>query len=297
MMIPTLFFYASLISDVRTLIASRDLAAAERQVRAAEARSGVTPEVAAAFSWLARGALDAKNYSQADAYATETRKRCDQLLAGRKPDAEPWLPIALGASMEVHAQVLAARGERGGAVGFLDSQLQTFAGTSLVERIRKNVNLLSLEGKPAPTLDIRDWLAARPRTLAEWRGHPVLLFFWAHWCGDCKADAPILAETIRNFAPKGLVAIAPTRLYGYVAGGEEATPDREKPYIEEVWRRFYAGWNGVPVPVSAANFEAYGSSTTPTIVLVDAAGIVRFYHPGAVTAAEVSARIQAVLGK
>ena len=63
-MIPTLFFYASLVNDVRTLIANHDLAAAERQVRAAESRGGVTPEVAAAFSWLARGALDAKNVLQ-----------------------------------------------------------------------------------------------------------------------------------------------------------------------------------------------------------------------------------------
>jgi thiol-disulfide isomerase/thioredoxin len=296
-MIPVLFYYATLVADVQALIAHHDLAAAERQVRMVEAQSGVTPEVAAAFSWLARGALQAKDYDRADVYATETRKRCDHLLAGRKLDAERLLPTALGASIEVHAQVLAARGELSDGVVFLEEQAKAFAGTSMVERIRKNINLLSLEGKPAPPLDVHEWLSARPRTLAELRGHPVLLFFWAHWCGDCKADAPILAEAIRNFAPKGLVAIAPTKLYGYAVRGEDAAPAEEKAYIDQVWQRFYAGWKGVPVPVSAANFQVYGSSTTPTVVLIDAAGMVRFYHPGAVTAAELTSRIQAVLGK
>jgi thiol-disulfide isomerase/thioredoxin len=296
-MIPVLFFYASLVGDVRTLIAHNDLAAAEQKVRAAEAQTGLTPEVATAFSWLARGALEAKSYDRADAYAAETRKLCEKLMIGRKLDAEPMLPIALGASMEVHGQAMAARGERSDGVVFLEEQAKLFAGTSIVERIHKNINLLSLEGKLAPPLDVRDWLAAKPRTLAELRGHPVLLFFWAHWCGDCKNDAPILAEVIRTFAPKGLVAIAPTKLYGYVARGEEAGPAQEKSYIEEVWQHYYSGWSGVPVPVSAANLQTYGSSTTPTIVLIDASGMVRYYHPGAVTAAEISARIQAILGK
>jgi len=49
------------------------------------------------------------------------------------------------------------------------------------------------------------------------------------------------------------------------------------------------------VPLSAANFQTYGASTTPTLVLIDRAGVVRFYHPGAASAAELSARIQAIL--
>jgi predicted transcriptional regulator len=48
------------------------------------------------------------------------------------------------------------------------------------------------------------------------------------------------------------------------------------------------------VPVSAANLLAFGASTTPTLVLLDKDGIVRFYHPGAVSEAQLAGRIEAL---
>ena len=284
----------SIINAVRGLIAQHDLAGAERVARTWQARNPPSPELAAALSWLARGNLEAKNLDQADAFAAEAGKMASRFLIGQKLDDDPWLPTAVGASIEIHAQVLAARGERAEAIDYLHSQLKQFAGTSLPERIHKNINLLSLEGKPAPPLDLSQWLGAMPPSLAALRGHPVLLFFWAHWCSDCKAEVAIVANLRRTFAPQGLVVIGPTRLYGYVAGGEDAPPAKEKQYIEEVRRRFYAALSDMPVPLSTANFINYGASTTPTLVLIDRAGVVRYYHPGAVSEAELSTRIRAL---
>jgi thiol-disulfide isomerase/thioredoxin len=225
----------------------------------------------------------------------ETRKLADQLLHTHKLDSDPWLPMAVGAAIEVHAQVLAARGERGDAVDFLRAQVALFGTSSIGERIEKNLNLLSLEGKPAPALDELEWLGAKPPALGALRGHPVLLFFWAHWCVDCKAEAPILAEIQKLYGPKGLVLIAPTRYYGYVAQGQDAARVVEKRYIETVRRQFYAALGDVPVPLSNANFLKYGASTTPTLVLIDSAGVVRLYHPGNLSGPDLAARIQAVL--
>ncbi len=286
----------SLVNGVRRLIAQHDLPGAERVARSWQAHNPPSPELAAALSWLARAALDAGNLDRADAFAAEAAKMVSRFTIGQKLDDDPWLPAAAGAAVEVRAQVLAARGERSAAIDYLQTQLKQFAGTSLQERIRKNINLLGLEGKPAPPLDLSaaQWLGARPPSLAALRGHPVLLFFWAHWCADCKAEVPILANIQRTFAPQGLVLIGPTRLYGYAAGGEDAPPDKEKRYIEEVRRRYYAALPDMPVPLSASNFIAYGASTTPTLVLIDRAGVVRYYHPGAVGEAELSARIRAL---
>ena len=292
-----LLFYVSLVNDVRTLVSLHDLAGAERTARSYQRQAGATPEFAAALSWIARGALDLHQLDQADKFASETRELAVQLLRTRKLDVDPWLPTALGASIEVHALVLVARGERSEAISFLNQQLAIYRSTSIGERIRKNVNLLSMEGKPAPPLEVNEWLGAKPSTLAALRGHPILLFFWAHWCPDCKGESPILASLITKYGPKGLVVVAPTKLYGYVAGGEPAAPVTEKRYIELVRQQYYPGLAGMPIPLSENNFQVYGASTTPTIVLIDATGVIRFYHPGAASEQELSTRVQKLLGK
>ena len=100
------------------------------------------------------------------------------------------------------------------------------------ERIQKNINLLSLEGKPAPALEAAVWFGPQPPSIASLRGKAVLLFFWAHWCPDCKADVPIIAGLMKKYGPQGLALIGPTEYYGYVANGADAPPEVEKPYIE-----------------------------------------------------------------
>ena len=296
-MIPLILLYASLVNDVRGFLARHDDAAAERTVRAYQARSGNTPELAAALSWLARATLAEKKLDRAESYASESLGISLKLLGSGNPDADEWLPTALGASIEVQAQALAAEGRKSEAIGFLLEQYKRFASTSFADRIQKNVNLLVLVGKPAPVLMEADWLGRKPPPLSALRGRPVLLFFWAHWCPDCKSMAVSLGNIQRTFAPAGLVLIGPTRLYGYAAGGEPAGPVEEKRYIDKVKLQYYAGLASMPVPISAANFVAYGASTTPTIVLLDGHGIVRLYHPGAMPETELAAQIRSVLLK
>jgi hypothetical protein len=80
-----------------------------------------------------------------------------------------------------------------------------------------------------------------------------------------------------------------------VANGTDAAPEVEKPYIEKIRRQFYSSLGDMPAPLSNANFARYGASTTPTLVLVDRRGIVRWYHPGQATARELAAHIEVAL--
>jgi thiol-disulfide isomerase/thioredoxin len=284
-----------IVADVRDAIARKDFAAGERLVAAYRARAGVTPELAEAVSWLGRGALAASKLDDAARFAAETRALALDLLKTRKLDEERRLPIALGASIEVHAQALAARGERSEAVAFLNQELARWSATSMHERIRKNLHLLTLEGKPAPAIHAARWLGPKPP--ATLKGRPYVIFLWAHWCGDCKSMAGPLAALQKKYAARNLAVLGPTRLYGYAARGEDAAPDAELAYIDQVRQRFYGAVTGMSAPVDKAIFEAYGVSTTPTLVLVDRAGLVRLYHPGAMSEAELDARIAAMLAK
>ena len=153
--------------------------------------------------------------------------------------------------------------------------------------------MLSLEGQPAPAFTAKNVLGApMPAT----KGKATLLFFWAHWCPDCKAQGPIIAEVQKKYKDKGLIVIGPTRPYGYVARGAEAGPEEELKYIEEVRKQFY-GSIEMSVPVSLDDALAWGMDSTPTVALVDQDGKVAMYHPGNIKREELEARIESVLNR
>jgi len=279
--------FAALVTDVETAMSRGNFPLAETMLQSYKTQHGVTPEYLEALSWLARGDLITRQFDKADANAKETERLALQSLATRPLDAEPHLPLALGAAIEVEAQVLTANGDRTGALAVLRKDLIAYGKTSIRTRIQKNINLLTLEGRPAPALQETEFLGAKPAPLLSLRGKPVLLFFWAHWCPDCKQEEHILAQIAREYGPKGLVMIAPTQRYGYVANGDEAGPADELKYIEQIRHQYYVDLLNVPAPVSEANFRNYGASTTPTLVLIDRSGIVRLYHPGAMTIDEL----------
>jgi len=264
--------WAAIVDDVRLALAQNNFSAAESALNSYRSQQGVNAEYLEAYSWLGRAA-------PGPAPIRPGRRLCeaDQGYGARTTEtarsgADPHLPIALGAALEVQSQVLAARGQRTQAVELLQAALRTYGNTSIHDRLQKNLNLLSLQGKLAPALKSVQSLGAKLPLAAQLKGAPVLLFFWAHWCVDCKAEAPIITQLRSEFSGKGLQVIGPTRLYGYTAQIEHASASDELQYIDAVRHRFYNGLLDMPVPISRYNFDIYGASTTPTLVLLDRTG-------------------------
>ena len=64
----------------------------------------------------------------------------------------------------------------------------------------------SAVGAVAPDFTVAD-LEGNPVTLSQLRGRPVVLNFWASWCGPCVEEFPLLRDAADRHAGEGLAVV------------------------------------------------------------------------------------------
>jgi len=73
----------------------------------------------------------------------------------------------------------------------------------------------------APNFELKDLSGATVR-LESFRGHPVLLDFWATWCGPCRMSIPLVQSFYMRHKDEGVVVLGlnmdddPSGVYGFV---------------------------------------------------------------------------------
>jgi len=64
----------------------------------------------------------------------------------------------------------------------------------------------SLKGKIAPGFTLVD-LSGKKVSLADFKGHPVVINFWATYCGPCRLEMPWFQEFSGKYQPQGLIVL------------------------------------------------------------------------------------------
>jgi thiol-disulfide isomerase/thioredoxin len=115
---------------------------------------------------------------------------------------------------------------------------------------------------------------------------PVVVNFWASWCGPCAQEAPHLAALAEQYGPKG-VSIVGVNVRDSVANAKA---------FEREYGIRYPSWDDESAQI-ASQFGALGPAGLPSTVLIDSEQRVAARLFGAVTARQLAPRLDGLLAE
>ena len=107
----------------------------------------------------------------------------------------------------------------------------------------------------------------KPVSLSDLRGKPVMLNFWATWCGPCVSEMPYIQQVYEEWSAKGLVLLA-------INMGD--TPSQVKEFLQS---------HNLSLPVlldtKQVISQKYSIRAIPTTFFIDKDGIIQVVRIGA----------------
>ena len=142
-------------------------------------------------------------------------------------------------------------------------------------------------GVRAPNINLPALTGSRVK-LSELRGHPVVVSFWATWCGPCRAEFPELIKLQQQYESIGL------RVLGVNGLDQEQTTKKPKKAVQQFVDNF-----AVSFPIALDELgqtrRAFHIVLIPTTVFIDSAGVIQHVHEGAMSREELDRGVATIL--
>ena len=135
-------------------------------------------------------------------------------------------------------------------------------------------------GRPAPPFTLERLDGGR-LSLAEMRGRPIVLNFWASWCLPCREEAPMLAKLAADHAAQRLAVVGVV----YQDSAANAT---------DFMRRYGLSFPGLLDPSGRTALD-YGVLGLPVTIFIDAGGVIRARQLGPLDAATLESVVAGIL--
>ena len=149
-----------------------------------------------------------------------------------------------------------------------------------------------LLGKPAPNFELVD-LNGKKVSLASFKGRPVLVNFWATWCGPCKYEIPWLTTLRTKYSGQGFEILGVSS--DALDSAEKARAAEEKAAIAKAADKLHINY---PVLIGGDTItQRYGGiDLLPQSFYIDKTGKIVAVITGAGSKDEAEADIKKAIG-